>query len=76
LRNWRGNAAERYVVSVSNPASGFEYSSRGLGGFFAERANLLRVNHYRLLLEILRFNREAPKLLSNPAAASMTLGCD
>jgi predicted NAD/FAD-binding protein len=60
--------------AVSNPASGFEYSSRGLGGFFAERANLLRVNHYRLLLEILRFNREAPKLLSNPAAASMTLG--
>ncbi|MCX6627881.1 MAG: hypothetical protein NTW28_09660, partial [Candidatus Solibacter sp.] len=37
-------------------------------------ANLLRVHQYRLLREIVRFNREAPKLLDNPAAATMTLG--
>ena len=60
--------------AVSNPATGFEYSSRGLGGFFAQPGNLFSPGHYRLLLEILRFNREAPKLLNNPDAANMTLG--
>ena len=60
--------------AVSSQSSGFEYSSRGLNGFFAQRANAVRPAHYRLLGEILRFNREAPKLLDNPAAASLTLG--
>lgn len=60
--------------AVACRRSGFEYSSRGLNGFFAQRANLLRLDQYRLLREIMRFNREAPKLLDNPAAESMTLG--
>jgi predicted NAD/FAD-binding protein len=60
--------------AVACRSSGFEYSSRGLNGFFAQRANLLRVDQYRLLREIVRFNREAPKLLDNPAAETMTLG--
>jgi uncharacterized protein len=59
---------------VSSRSTGFEYSSRGLNGFFAQRANALRPAHYRLLREILRFNREAPKLLDDPAAGSLTLG--
>lgn len=54
--------------------TGFEYSSRGLNGFFAQRANLLRLDQHRLLREILRFNREATKLLDNSAVATMTLG--
>ncbi|MDE3149719.1 MAG: FAD-dependent oxidoreductase [Acidobacteriota bacterium] len=54
--------------------TGFEYSSRGLDGFFAQRSNLLRLDQYRLLREILRFNREAPKLLNDPAAETLTLG--
>ena len=54
--------------------TGFEYSSRGLGGFFAQRSNILRPAQYRLLREILRFNREAPKLLEDLSAATMTLG--
>jgi predicted NAD/FAD-binding protein len=60
--------------AVACRRSGFEYSSRGLNGFFAQRSNLLRPGQYQLLFEILRFNREAPKLLNNPAAAAMTLG--
>jgi len=60
--------------AVTCRKSGFEYSSRGLNGFFAQRANLLRVDQHRLLGEILRFNREAPRLLDNPASATMTLG--
>jgi len=54
--------------------TGFEYSSRGLDGFFAQRGNILRPAQYRLLREIVRFNREAPKLLEDPSAETLTLG--
>lgn len=61
-----GRAADR--------ESEFEYSSGGLNGFFAQRSNLLRWRHYRLLKEILRFNRSAPQLLENLDHANPTLG--
>ena len=60
--------------AVACQHSGYEYSSRGLNGFYAQRANLVRLDQHRLLREILRFNREAPRLLNHPAAAGMTLG--
>jgi len=60
--------------AVACQHSGYEYSSRGLNGFYAQRANLVRLDQHRLLREILRFNREAPKLLQDPAAAGMTIG--
>jgi predicted NAD/FAD-binding protein len=60
--------------SVSCRQTGFEYSSRGIGGFFAQRSNLLRRDHYLLLTEILRFNRTAPKLLDRQGAESATIG--
>lgn len=60
--------------SVSCRQTGFEYSSRGINGFFAQRSNLLRREHYLLLAEILRFNRAAPKLLDQPGAESATIG--
>jgi predicted NAD/FAD-binding protein len=60
--------------AVSNRRSGFEWSSRGLRGFFADPRNLVRPSHYRLLREILRFNREAPGLLLRPDADALTLG--
>ena len=56
--------------SVSNPTTGFQYSSRGVGGFFADRANLLRVSHYRLLADIGRFHRRARRLLPGTADAA------
>ena len=59
---------------VSCQRTGFEYSSRGLGGLFAQKSNWLRLRHYRFLREILRFNRESPKVLDDPAGATMTLG--
>ena len=52
----------------------FEYSSHGLRGFFAQKSNLFSARHYTLLREILRFNREAPKVLANPGAEGKTLG--
>jgi len=60
--------------SVSCRQTGFEYSSRGINGFFAQRSNLLLREHYLLLAEILRFNRAAPRLLDLPGTGSATIG--
>ena len=49
-------------------------SSRGAVGFFAQRRNVARIDHYRLLRDIVRFNREAPKVLHAPGAEDWTLG--
>lgn len=59
--------------SVSCHRCGFEFSSRGVKGFFAQRRNLARPGHYRLLSEILRFNRRAPQLLTSPEGMALTL---
>ncbi len=60
--------------AVTTPGGTFEYSSRGLAGFFAQRRNAFSPRHYQLLREIMRFNREAPNVLSDPAGDVMTLG--
>jgi predicted NAD/FAD-binding protein len=60
--------------AVTSRRPDFEYSSRSLNGWFAQRTNLFRPGHYSLLLNILRFNREAPLLLTDPEAARITLG--
>jgi predicted NAD/FAD-binding protein len=59
---------------VACQRTGFEYSSRGPRGFFAEPRNLLRPAHLALLCDILRFNRLAPRLLSQGDADEVTLG--
>ena len=60
--------------AVTGHDGAFEYSSRGLGGFFAQKRNYFSPDHYTLLREILRFNREAPKILNDPAAEEQTVG--
>lgn len=60
--------------SVSCPRTGFEYSSRGLRGFFAQRRNLWSREHLVLLSEIRRFNREGARALRSSAVDRMTLG--
>jgi predicted NAD/FAD-binding protein len=59
--------------SVSDRHSGLEYNGASLNALFAQRRNLLRPTFYRMLLDILRFNREAPALLEDPEA-HLTLG--
>ncbi|MFO0695131.1 MAG: FAD-dependent oxidoreductase [Polyangiales bacterium] len=59
--------------SVKDDRSGVEWASRDLDGFFAQRRNLVRPSHLRMLAEILRFNHEAPKLLDAPDQ-ELTLG--
>ncbi|MDA1184795.1 MAG: FAD-dependent oxidoreductase [Acidobacteria bacterium] len=60
--------------AVACRRTGLEYSSRGVGGFFAQRRNLISPSHLALLRDILRFNREAPRLLDAPDADRQTLG--
>ena len=49
--------------SVRDEHSGFEYSSRGLRGFFAQRETLFHTRQYELLREIHRFNGAARAVL-------------
>lgn len=60
--------------AVSCRKSGYEYSSRGLRGYFAQRRNVLRRRPYRLFSEMRRFNRGAVKLLARPDALRLKLG--
>lgn len=60
--------------AVTERDGAFEYSSRGLSGFFAQKSNCFSPSHYKLLREILRFNRRAPRVLTLPDAEGMTLG--
>lgn len=48
-------------LSVSLDDGVFEYSSFGLGGVFAQKRNLLSPRFWRLLLDIERFFRTAPR---------------
>jgi predicted NAD/FAD-binding protein len=60
--------------AVSCARTGYEYSSRGARGFFAQPGNVLSVRQWRLFQEILRFNRTAPRLLDQPGAERATIG--
>jgi predicted NAD/FAD-binding protein len=49
--------------SVKCERSGLEYNGSTLNTLFAQRRNLLRPSFYRMIRDILRFNREAPRFL-------------
>lgn len=49
--------------SVRSDQTGWEYCGSSLNGLFAQRTNAVRPAFYRMLLDILRFNRGAPRLL-------------
>ena len=50
--------------SVKCERTGLEYNGTTLNTLFAQRRNLLRPSFYRMIKDILRFNREAPSLLT------------
>ncbi len=61
--------------SVRCDAANLEYNGSSLNGLFAQRRNLLRPSFYRMLRDILRFNRDAPELfLSRPVTDETTVG--
>ena len=47
-------------------STGLEYNGTTLNSLFAQRRNLLRPGFWRMIRDILRFNREAPRLLESP----------
>ncbi len=51
--------------SVREEATGIEWNGRNLDSVYAQRSNVLRPGFHRMVLDILRFNREAPELLEN-----------
>jgi predicted NAD/FAD-binding protein len=51
--------------SMRDEASGLEYNGTSLNAMFAQRRNLLRPAFLAMVRDILRFNREAPRLLES-----------
>jgi len=60
--------------SASLNGGAFEYSGSGLTGLFAQPLNAIRPRFWRILSEILRFYRDAPKALTQKNLADKTLG--
>ena len=52
--------------SVRCERTGLEYNGATLNRLFAQRRNLLRPSFYRMIRDILRFNRESLELLDDP----------
>jgi predicted NAD/FAD-binding protein len=59
-----------FGVSIGDGA--LEYGGSNLGQMFAQKSNLLRPRFWRMIQDILKFNREAPALLDT--ASVETLG--
>jgi predicted NAD/FAD-binding protein len=61
-----GVASQPTVMSfsVKCETTGLEYNGNNLNSLFAQRRNFLRPAFYRMLRDILRFNREAPAVLN------------
>ena len=60
--------------SVADERTGLEWCSSSASTVFAQRRNLARPAHYRMLLDILRFNRACRRLLADsPSDEGMTL---
>lgn len=59
--------------SVRDEARGLEYNGTSLNTMFAQRRNLLRPAFVAMVRDILRFNREAPRLLES-AGGELPLG--
>lgn len=59
--------------SVQHRASGLEYNGGSVNLLFGQRRNLLNLRHWRMLMQINRFNSEAVAALDDPQFAAMTL---
>jgi predicted NAD/FAD-binding protein len=59
--------------SLRNDRANLEYKGSTLNSLFAQRRNLVRPSFYRMLRDVLRFEREAPTVLE-PDAEACSLG--
>jgi len=58
--------------SVRDEVSGLEYNGTSMNSLFVQRRNLLKPSFYRMILDILRFNKHAVELLND--GTEITLG--
>jgi predicted NAD/FAD-binding protein len=61
-----------FAVSLDQGA--YEYAGDNLPSLFAQRRNLLRIGHWRMLSGILKFNREAGRWLAAGGQPGISLG--
>ena len=65
--------ASNMSFSASLDGGRFEYRGSP-GGLFAQKSNIVRPRFWRMFTDVLRFYREAPKAISDPAQANLSLG--
>lgn len=58
-----------FGVSINN--GWFEYGTNGVANLFAQKRNLLRYSFWRMLADIIQFNRKAKAFLNNPSSISL-----
>jgi predicted NAD/FAD-binding protein len=68
------SAPSTMTFSVRNDASGIEWSGTDIASLFAQPANALRPAFWRMLFDILRFNREANAMLRAGRLVAVSLG--
>ena len=61
-----------FSVQVAEPA--LEWAGTNLDAVFAQRRNLLRPAFWKMLVDILRFNRAATRDIDNPELGELSLG--
>lgn len=59
--------------SVADEVADVEWRSSNLATIFAQRRNYVRPSFWRMLVDIVRFNRAATSLLSSPTPSDITL---
>ena len=59
--------------SVQHLASGLDYCGTGLNGLFAQRRNILNLFHYKMLIDINRFNKESLEVLESDQYLDWTI---
>lgn len=60
--------------SVRLPRENIEWAGATLDSLFAQKRNLLRPDFWRMIRDILRFNRQADSLLARAESENLTLG--
>ena len=59
--------------SVQYVPTGLEYCGSGLNGLFAQRKNIFNRRYIKMLMQVSRFNKEAVKVLDDPAYEKYSL---